>query len=234
MAAAIAASTTTIGIGHAVINNPYRHPTLVARSAVTLDEISGGRYRLGIGLGNTPDDYPPFGIDADHRYSRFAEAIAVIHGLLREGRASLDGEYYRVPDAELVLRGPRPSGIPIVIAAGKPKAIRLAARYADEWNWWVEPDAEGGRERLEALTREVDAACQEIGRDPATLRRSVDLFSFTAPVGSDEVAALAARLLAYGELGFDEIRCDVRPGSGLTGAAAMASMSGVVRRVHEG
>lgn len=233
-AAAIAAATTRIEIGHAVVNNPYRHPTLVARCAVTLDEISGGRYRLGIGLGNTPDDYPRLGIDAERRFSRFAEAIQVIHDLLRDGRTSLDGEFYQIPDAELILRGPRPNGIPIIVAGGKPKMLGLAARYADEWNWWVAADDSGGRAQLQALSNEVDVACHEAGRDPASLLRSVDVFSITGPTDSDGVDALAARLLALGALGFDEVRCDVRAAPGQGRTDAMAAMSDVVRIVHRG
>lgn len=232
-AAAIAATTTRIEIGHAVINNPYRHPTLVARCAVTLDEISGGRYRLGIGLGNTPDDYPRFGIDADRRFSRFAEAIQVIHGLLREGRASLDGEFYRVPDAELILRGPRPTGIPIIVAGGKPKMLGLAARYADEWNWWVVGNGDDGLPGLKELSAEVDAACLEVGRDPASLGRSVDVFATDAPTSSSQASELAARLLTYRDVGFNEVRCDVRPRRGESRVDALAAMSDVVHLVHE-
>ncbi len=79
MVAATAAATSTIGVGHAVMNSPYRPPAMTAKIAATLDEIAGGRYTFGIGLGNTPDDYPLFGIDADPRYSRFAEAIQIVH-----------------------------------------------------------------------------------------------------------------------------------------------------------
>lgn len=234
-AAGIAAVTTRIGIGHAVINNPYRHPTLVARCAATIDEISGGRYRLGIGLGNTPDDYPRFGVDADRRYSRFAESIEVIHGLLRSGHASLEGEFYRIPAAELILRGPQATGIPIVIAAGKPKMLRLAARYADEWNWWVDADAEDGVERLIELAVELDRACHEVGREPTTVRRSVDVYSVRSPgAGEADSTALGASLLAYRDLGFDEVRCDVRQLPGQGRADALAAMSEVVRLVHEG
>jgi len=234
IAAAVAASTTRIEIGHAVINNPYRHPTLVARCAVTLDEISGGRYRLGIGLGNTPDDYPRFGIAADRRYSRFAEAIQILHALLREGRATFEGEFYQVPAAELVLRGPRPSGIPIIVAAGRPKMLGLAARYADEWNWWVDTGAEDGAEQVARLSRRVDTACMDAGRDPATLRRSIDLFSVTAAETAGASSELAARLLAYASMGFDAVRCDVRPAPGQDRSAALAAMADTVRLVHEG
>lgn len=243
MAAALAAATTTIGIGHAVINNPYRHPALLAKTAETLSEISGGRYRLGIGLGNTPDDYPLFGIEADRRYSRFAEAIEIIHGLLKTGRATFDGEFYSVPAAELVLRGPRADGPPIVIAGGKPKMLRLAARYGDEWNWWV-GDADG-RAGLQALAGEVTRACEEVGRDPATLRRSIDVFSVAAP-GVPAPASHAAlqvagapdhvaeQLLEYRVLGFDEVRVNLAVAPDMPRTAAIAWMRDVVERVHAG
>ena len=164
MVAAVAAATSTIGVGHAVMNSPYRPPALTAKIAATLDEIAGGRYTFGIGLGNTPDDYPLFGIDANPRYSRFAEAIQIIHGMLHDGRTDFEGTYYRAPGAELVLRGPRPAGPPIIIAAGRPRAMRLVARYADEWNWWIgEAD---GTPKLRELVAEMGRACEEVGRDP--------------------------------------------------------------------
>ena len=241
VAAGIASATETIGIGHAVINNPYRHPALVARIAATLDEISIGRYTLGIGLGNTPDDYPRFGIDADRRYSRFAEAIQIISSLLRTGRASFEGEFYHAPAAELILRGPRPGGPPIAIAGGKPKMLRLAARFADEWNWWTSESA--GATHLQALGEDVDRACEEVDRDPATLRRSVDLFSVATPgtpaASSPEALQLggspdqmADSILAYGALGFDEVRCDLKVSPDASRPEAIAWMADVVARVH--
>jgi alkanesulfonate monooxygenase SsuD/methylene tetrahydromethanopterin reductase-like flavin-dependent oxidoreductase (luciferase family) len=243
MAGALAAVTTTIGIGHAVMNSPYRAPALTAKIAATLDAIADGRYTFGIGLGNTPDDYPLFGIDADPRYSRFAEAIEIIHGLLRDGRTDFRGTYYRAPGAELILRGPRPAGPPIVIAAGKPKALRLVARFADEWNWWV---AERGAEsRLTDLSAELDAACGEVGRDPSTLRRSLDVFSVAVPGVPDVAAdsselqlsgsadAIADAILAYGRVGFDEVRVNLRTGD-TPRPEAIAWMADAVRLVHAG
>jgi alkanesulfonate monooxygenase SsuD/methylene tetrahydromethanopterin reductase-like flavin-dependent oxidoreductase (luciferase family) len=243
MVAAAAAATTTIGIGHAVINSPYRAPALTAKIAATLDEIAGGRYTFGIGLGNTPDDYPLFGIDADPRYSRFSEAIQIIHGMLRDGRSDFEGTYYRAPGAELILRGPRPNGPPIVIAAGKPKAMRLVARWADEWNWWIaERD---GNPALRELVAEMNRACEELKRDPATLRRSLDVFS-VAVAGVPPVAdsselqidgsptAMAEALLAYGELGFAEVRLNLRVPAGSARTEAIARMEEVVSQVHAG
>jgi alkanesulfonate monooxygenase SsuD/methylene tetrahydromethanopterin reductase-like flavin-dependent oxidoreductase (luciferase family) len=236
IAAAIAASTSRIGVSHAVLNNPYRHPAITARAAATLDEVSGGRYRLGIGLGNTPDDYPRFGIQADRRYTRFEESIEVISGLLRTGRVRLEGEFVRVPDGELVLRGPRPTGPPIVIAAGKPRMLRLAARFADEWNWWTSDPAKP--EAMRGLVAELDRACREAGRDPATLSRSIDLFSIAPPDGSGSPDAsaplIAERILAWQALGFGEARVNLRVPVGMTLADAVAAMSEVVAAVHRG
>jgi alkanesulfonate monooxygenase SsuD/methylene tetrahydromethanopterin reductase-like flavin-dependent oxidoreductase (luciferase family) len=236
IAAAIAASTTRIGISHAVLNNPYRHPAITARAAATLDEISGGRYSLGIGLGNTPDDYPRFGIPADRRFSRFQEALEVIADLLRTGHARFEGEFFHVPDGELVLRGPRPKGPPIVVAGGKPRMLRLAASLADEWNWWTsDPDAP---EALRGLVTELDQACHEVGRDPATLARSIDLFSFAPPgtTGDGELSAedIAGRILAWKALGFGEARINLRVPEGMALAEAVGAMSEVVALVHRG
>jgi alkanesulfonate monooxygenase SsuD/methylene tetrahydromethanopterin reductase-like flavin-dependent oxidoreductase (luciferase family) len=231
VAAAIATTTSRIGIGHAVLNSPYHHPAIVARAAASLDEISSGRYSLGIGLGNTPDDYPRFGIAADHRYSRFEESIRVIKDLLRTGHARFDGEYIRVPEGELVLRGPRPNGPPIIIGAGKPKMLRLAALHADEWNWWTgDPDKVGA---MRDLVEELDRACEEVGRDPDTLSRSVDLFSLGPPVPMGMVApAIAEQILAWEDLGFGEARLDLRVPTGMPLVDAVGAMSEVVALVH--
>ena len=242
MAAAVAAATSTIGVGHAVLNSPYRTPAITAKIAATLDEIAGGRYRFGIGLGNTPDDYPLFGVEADPRYSRFAEAIQIIHGLLRTGRTDFEGTYYRAPAAELVLTGPRPGTLPIIIAAGKPRAMRLVARYADEWNWWVAERT--ATATLRDLVAEMERACDEVGRDPATLRRSLDVFSVAVPGVPEPAAdaselhiggtpdAIAGALLAFGELGFAEVRINLRVPADAARTDAIAWMREVVSLVH--
>lgn len=235
MAAAVAASTSRIGISHAVLNNPYYHPPLIARAAATLDEISGGRYSIGIGLGNTPDDYPRFGIAADRRYSRLEESLVIVGGLLRTGRVHHAGEFHHVPDGELVLRGPRPAGPPIVIAAGKPRMLRLAARFGDEWNWWsADPAAPAA---MQGLVTDFELACQEVGRDPGTITRSIDLFSITPPAGSgtgqeSAVDRVAGQILAWGGLGFGEARIALAVPEGMPVAEAVRAMEDVVSVVH--
>lgn len=112
--------------------------------------------------------------------------------------------------------------------------VRLAARYADEWNWWVDADDEDADNQLSRLSGEVDNACRELGRDATALRRSVDVFSVVAPNGQEASAELATRLLAYRSMGFDEVRCDVRPRPGQRHEGSLEAMSEVVSLVHEG
>jgi alkanesulfonate monooxygenase SsuD/methylene tetrahydromethanopterin reductase-like flavin-dependent oxidoreductase (luciferase family) len=229
----LATATSTIRLGHSVINAPYRAPGLVAKAAETLDEMSGGRYVLGIGAGNTPDaDYRAFGIPADHRYTRFVEGLEIIHDLLKRGEASLAGRFHAADGAQLVLRGPREQGPPIVVAAGGPRMKRAAARFADEWNWWT-----GSADDLAALPAhldDLDRACEEIGRDPATLRRSLDVY-FPVVEGDPSDDEVAARLLSLEELGIEEVRCYLpKQTTHAANLAEVTAMAGVVERVHRG
>jgi alkanesulfonate monooxygenase SsuD/methylene tetrahydromethanopterin reductase-like flavin-dependent oxidoreductase (luciferase family) len=240
IAGALAASTRTISFGQSVINAPYRNPAMTASMATTLDEVSGGRYVLGIGAGNSPvSDYEGFGFPTDLRYSRFAEAIEIIHTLLRVGRVEHSGEFFSANGAELVLRGPSEQGPEINIAAGGPRMLELVARYADAWNWWTfDETVDEAIERLTPLITQLDAACHEEDRDPATLRRTLDLYSVTPPGLTPEsdmrqplagdADQLAEALLQLGTVGFDEVRCDLTDKTTL-GVEAMAP---VIDAIH--
>ena len=245
LAAGLAAVTSTIQIGHSMFNAPYRSPALVAKIAETLDEISGGRYILGIGAGNVPaSEYAAFGIEADKRYSRFAEAIEIIHELLKSGRVDFAGEYWSARNADLVLRGPRPQGPPIVIAAWGPKMMHLTARFADVWNGWVPVEQGPSVESFRPMVAELERACQEVGRDPATLRRSLDIQvdqlglcdEGEKPIaGSSE--EIAEAILAFQEIGVDEVRCyPYWPMPEMSGdrQKMIESMAKIVDLVHTG
>lgn len=171
--AALAATTERVALGPLVTCAGYRHPVVLAQTVDTIEEISGGRLILGLGAGWPAPEYRRAGIPFDRRVSRFAEAFAIVHGLLREGRVDLDGVYYQYQarDCELRPRGPRPQGPPILIGSNGARMLRLVARGADLWNAW----ACNRVENLAPLRRKVDAACLEVGRDPTTLGRSVSI-----------------------------------------------------------
>lgn len=248
IASAVAATTSRIDLGQSVFNSMFRSPAMTAAIAETIDEISGGRFVLGIGAGNATDrDYEAFGFSPDHRYSRFAEAIQIIHGLLKNGSVDFEGEFYSAKNAELILRGPRPGGPPINIAARGPKMLRLVAKYADGWNWWgwdetVEQIAQRTRPMIELL----EQICEEEGRDPATLGRTFDVFTVVPEGFSTEGMTvyhramqqpitgtseeIASYILSLGELGFEEVRCDVYP----TTAVAVEALQPVVELVQTG
>jgi alkanesulfonate monooxygenase SsuD/methylene tetrahydromethanopterin reductase-like flavin-dependent oxidoreductase (luciferase family) len=165
---AVAAVTRRVTLSPFVACTAFRNPALLAKMADTLDEVSGGRLVLGLGAGWHEPEFDAFGLPFDHRVSRFEEALQIIVPLLREGRIDFEGRYYRARNCELVPRGPRPGGPPIFIGAQGPRMLRLVARYADRYDADFHLRADGVGERFRAL----EAACADVGRDPATLGRT--------------------------------------------------------------
>jgi alkanesulfonate monooxygenase SsuD/methylene tetrahydromethanopterin reductase-like flavin-dependent oxidoreductase (luciferase family) len=169
--AALAAATNRVELGPFVLCTAWRNPALIAKMADTVEEISGGRLILGLGAGWHESEFDAFGFPFDHRYARFVEALAIIHGLLRTGHVDFEGTYYRARDCELRPRGPRPEGPPIMIGTTREKMLRLTAKYADWWNidWRNQPS------EIPPFRAAVDTACAEVGRDPATLVRTAGI-----------------------------------------------------------
>ena len=154
--AAVAAITSRVEVGPLVLCVPFRNPALTAKMATTLDEISGGRLVLGLGCGWHEPEFDAFGYEFDHRVSQFAEALEIIAPMLRTGTATFDGRWQHAADARLAPPGPRPDGLPILIAGKGPRMFELVARHADAWNaaWYGHPDeADELRERLGGSTR---------------------------------------------------------------------------------
>jgi len=168
--AALAATTTRVEIGTGVICTAFRNPALLAKMADTIDEVSGGRLILGIGAGWHDPEYLTFGYPTDHKYSRFEEALQIIHPLLKTGRVDFEGRFYSARECELRPRGPRPDGPPIMIASTSPKMLNLTARYGDLWNGWMTHDP-AQTEQPQANMSKLDAACVDVGRAPETLPR---------------------------------------------------------------
>lgn len=176
--AAIAAKTTRIRLGVLVTSNTFRHPALLLKEAVTVDHVSGGRLILGIGTGWNEDEHRRYGIDLPppaERVDRFEEAVRLISLLMLQERTTFAGRYYQLDDAHLEPRPVQRPRIPILIAAHRPRMLRIAARYADQWDTFAAiPGAstDGVEAQIAEQIARLDAACAEIGRDPAEIRRS--------------------------------------------------------------
>jgi probable F420-dependent oxidoreductase len=213
--AALAEATSRVQLGTIVMCTPFRNPALLAKMAVTLDEVSGGRFTLGVGAGWHQPEFDAFGVPFDHRVGRFDEALQIISPLVRDGRVDFRGRYYQAPECEIIPAGPRPGGPPLLIAGKGPRMLRLTARYADVWNtaWHTEPSS--AIERLDS----VRAACGAAGREPATLRLTVcvtlafpDLATTTPqPALTGSAEDIASAFVGYADLGVSELIVDVHP-----------------------
>ncbi|MFN8526513.1 MAG: LLM class flavin-dependent oxidoreductase [Chloroflexota bacterium] len=189
---ALAAATKRVELGTAVICTGFRGPSLLAKMAETVDEISGGRLILGMGAGYHEPEYQAFGVPYDHRASRFEEALTIIHTLLRKGEIDFEGTYYSARECELRPRGPRAGEIPILIGTRGERMLRLTAKYADMWNAWL-VFGKSRADQVRPLRDMVDAACRDVGRNPATLERNIGVL--VSPVGRTGQPLGAARIV---------------------------------------
>ncbi len=168
--AGLAARTERIRIGVLVSSNTFRHPAVLAKTAVTVDHISNGRLEVGLGAGWYEPEHTMFGIpfpETKELVSRFNEAVQVVDLIMREDTSSFAGTYYQLKNAQSrpsSVQKPRP---PLVLGAFGPRMLKIVARYADTWNAFGTPKEM--RERNQML----DGYCSEIGRDPDTLDRSL-------------------------------------------------------------
>ena len=197
--AAIAASTSRIRLGVLVSSNTFRHPALLLKEAVTVDHVSGGRVILGLGTGWHEDEHRRYGIELPapgERVDRFEEAVRLIAMLMSQERTTFHGRHYRLEDARLQPRPLQQPRIPILIAAHRPRMLRIAARYADQWDTFAAipgTATEGVGADLASRIARLDEACREIGRDPAEIRRSTwATADALRSVGAERVVAVDA------------------------------------------
>jgi alkanesulfonate monooxygenase SsuD/methylene tetrahydromethanopterin reductase-like flavin-dependent oxidoreductase (luciferase family) len=217
MLAALAAVTSRIRLGSLVTPTTINHPALIANRAATIDRISHGRFVLGMGAGWQVNEHLAYGIDlleAGPRVDRFAESIEIVSRLLSEDRVTFAGKHFSITDAPCEPK-PVQSPLPILVGTGGPRMLRLTARFAQEWNTWGTPETAG--EVLQSLLK----ACEKEGRDPATIRKSVQALVFITPdeasgdvlrtkVPADRsivgtTSQLAGEVQKYIDAGFDEI-----------------------------
>jgi alkanesulfonate monooxygenase SsuD/methylene tetrahydromethanopterin reductase-like flavin-dependent oxidoreductase (luciferase family) len=215
--AAIAAATSRVELGPLVACAGFHNPALLAKQAATIDEISAGRFVLGLGAGWNQVEFDAFGFPFDHRIDRFEEAFTIIATLLREGAIDFDGRYFQARDCELLPRGPRPTGPPLLIGSKGPRMLRIALPQADAWNvWWA--DTGNSPAGVPPLRDIVDDAARDVGRDPASIERTVAVL-VQLPGGAGRVdgsglAAGARALAGPASVIADELRAYAREGIG--------------------
>jgi alkanesulfonate monooxygenase SsuD/methylene tetrahydromethanopterin reductase-like flavin-dependent oxidoreductase (luciferase family) len=190
--------------------------------AATVDQLTGGRFTLGVGAGWQVNEHEQYGIELPpvrQRLDRFVEALRVLHGLLRRPTTTLDGRYYRLTDA---VCEPKPvqDPLPILIGGGgERRMLRIVAEHADAWNTWGRPDLIARKSAV------LDGYCAEIGRDPAAIARTAQALTVVdgplpdnppMPVIGGSPEALADTVAQYRAIGLDEL---IVP-DGLLGAGA--------------
>jgi F420-dependent oxidoreductase-like protein len=168
----VAAETTRLRFGPLVSPITFRHPSLLARMAASLDALSGGRLVLGVGAGWNEVEHRAFGLPfppARVRMDMLEEGIEVILRLLGDGPAHYAGRYYQLDGADPRPKSTQRPRIPLLVGGmGKRRTLPLVARYADEWNLTT-----NSAELYGMLSARLAECCRAIGRDPATIRRSV-------------------------------------------------------------
>ncbi len=159
-------------LGPLVACTSFHNPAMLAKMATTVDEISGGRLILGLGAGWNETEYRAYGFPFDQRIARFEEAFTIVRTLLREGAIDFDGRFYQARDCELLPRGPRPGGPPLMVGSIGERMLRITLPYVDLWNVWFQ-DTGNAASGVPPLRARVDAVCGEVGRDPAAVARTV-------------------------------------------------------------
>ena len=193
--AAIARRTRSVRLGTLTLCMPLRPATVLAKALATLDVVSGGRLIVGLGAGWYQAELDAAGVDMERpgaRLARLAESVQVVRGMFGGGPFSFDGRYERAHEARCLPRPVQQPTPPIWVGGKGERLVELAGRYADGWNtawaWTFDDWAEKA-----AL---LDKACEQAGRDPASVTRSVGLYALA---GEDE-ADLARRFRRLQEL----------------------------------
>jgi alkanesulfonate monooxygenase SsuD/methylene tetrahydromethanopterin reductase-like flavin-dependent oxidoreductase (luciferase family) len=215
--AAVASSTNRIRLGSLVSPTTVRHPAVLANVAASIDRISEGRLTLGIGAGWQINEHRAYGIelfDGPERVDRFEEAIEIIRMLLTQDRTTFVGRHFSITDAPCQPR-PVQTPLPLMVGTGGPRMTRITARFADEWNVWGTPSTAADK------VRALDEGCARVGRDPRSIRRSVQAMFFVvddrstveklrkvAPADRSVIGDsehIAQTIGEYESMGFDEV-----------------------------
>ena len=167
--AGLATVTERVTLGPLVACLNFHNPAVLAKTAATVDELSGGRLVVALGAGWNQTEFEAFGLPFDHRASRFEEGFEIVRRLLDGERVTFEGRHHRTRDAVLL---PRPARHPpMMVGSTGARVLAATLPHVDVWNTWYDwygNTAEGFRSRI----REIDGACQRAGRDTTTLEKS--------------------------------------------------------------
>ncbi len=220
--AGMAVATERVRMGLLVTGVTYRNPALLAKIATTVDHLSRGRLEFGIGAAWAANEHEMYEIRGlDHRVGLLSEGLQVVKMLWTQDRTDFDGRYYKLRNAVAEPKPVQKPYPPIWIGAGGPSTLRLTARHADVWN------AVGGGtvESAAEASRRLDEECAAIGRDPAEIRRSVQLAAGNDP------PELANRLAHFYESGFTELVVMLSGGSMATATDPVQTAAQVAEKV---
>ena len=222
---AVAAVTQRVRLGPLVSPTSVHHPALLANRAGTLDQLSNGRFVLGLGAGWQINEHAAYGIELEApgaRVSRFEESIQIIESLLANDQTTFKGNFYEFTDAPCEPK-PVQSPLPITVGTGSPRMLKITARHATDWNTWGAPEL--------AADRHADfvAACESVDVDPAAKHTSVQAMFFldadvdkiaASPMGDRSIAGSNEQVIdalgKYAATGFKEV---IVPGFTLGGSA---------------
>jgi alkanesulfonate monooxygenase SsuD/methylene tetrahydromethanopterin reductase-like flavin-dependent oxidoreductase (luciferase family) len=219
LATALLARTERLRVGHLVLCNQFRHPAVLAKMAATLDAVSGGRLDLGVGSGSYEEEHVQAGLDwgsGAERSERLAETLEILRQAFTRDAVDFAGTHYTVRGLPTLPRPTRPPPI-VVGGVGEKRTLPLVARYADVWNVPTY-----GLADLDHKTAVLRRACEEIGRDPASIRMSIEAVLAVAP---DERSLPAVRELAERRFG--------QPGFGLHAGGLVGTAPAVLERLLE-
>lgn len=239
---ALAVATNSLRIAPLVMSATYRHPAVVANWAATVDHISGGRLTLGLGAGWQVNEHEQYGIglgSPGERIDRLDEYCTVVRSLLDRSVTDFSGRFFQLSDAWCEPK-PIQQPLPILIGGKGDRMLRLVARHAAMWNMWAMPEVFAERSSV------LDRACEQIDRDPRTVRRSTQALvcitdsesqarAFVEAAGgraafagtADQLAELAGR---WADAGVDELVIpDWHLGRGAQRSESLAAITAALR-----
>ncbi|HZP46618.1 MAG TPA: LLM class F420-dependent oxidoreductase [Candidatus Binataceae bacterium] len=206
--AALAMASKNVRIGTMVTGATYRHPAVLAKMATTVDIVSGGRLIFGIGAGWFELEHQEYGIPfhtVGRRLRRLDETLEIVRQLWSQERSNFTGKHFTLTDASFnpkPLQQPRP---PILVGAtGEEVALRIVAKHADMWNSFGTPEV------FRTKIARLESHCRDLGRDPATIEKSV-LVSRANSDGPFEITEARRQIDAFHAVGVTHIIFSVRP-----------------------